>query len=245
MIRTVFTTSVRLLLATAFTAVLAARGQPSAESHAGTAAVVALDQHALDKRTGSVLKGLKLDAAKEPVVRHTLEAHLQAVYAWHESHEAELSAQWNAWAAARTPPHSDAAKAGEIAQRIDGLYAQFQPQHDAFIAALARELSTTQVEQVKNALTKSPGLQRTYEAYLKMIPTFTDAQKRFIHQKLELAREQAIDAATDKEKVSLFKKRKVEIEAYIDAQGLDYKSAYKAFADRIKNESEKKAQQPE
>jgi hypothetical protein len=196
---------------------------------------VPIDGHTLDKHTTAVLKVLNLEPEKQLAVRHTLEAHLQAVQAWHVTHGEELATLWNAWAAARTPPHKDETKAGEIARQIDDLFATLRPQHAQFVTALAAELSPTQIEQVKDAMTKSPGLPRTYHAYLQMIPTFTAEQKAFIHQKLELAREQALDAASEKETVSLFKKRKVEIEAYIDAQGLDYKTAYKAFTERLKD----------
>lgn len=226
----------RLVLALAFAGVLASR------VFAAPAPVVAptaapLDQHTLDKRADGVLKALRLEGAKADAVRGILESHFQAVQTWHAEHGAELSALWSEWAAARTPPHQDEAKAAGIANQIYAAYAAFAPQHDAFIAALGRELTPKQIEKLKNVLTKKPGMQRTYKAYLQMIPTFTAEQKATIHHKLEQAREVSLDSASSKETVALFKLRKVEIEAYIDSQGLDYKKAYAAFCERIKEET--------
>ena len=50
----------------------------------------------------------------------------------------------------------------------------------AFLAALAREISAEQIEAIKNSLTRSPGMDRTANAYIEMIPQFTEADKAFV-----------------------------------------------------------------
>ena len=230
-------TSALLILALAVAGVFASRGV-AAPAPIVAPAAAPLDQHTLDKRANGVIKALRLEGAKAEAVRGILETHFQAVQAWHAAHAAELAALWSEWAAARTPPHQDEAKAAGLANQIYAAYAGFAPQHDAFIAALGRELTPEQIEKLKNVLTKKPGMQRTYKAYLQMIPTFTAKQKAVIHHKLEQARETSLDSASPKETIALFKLRKVEIEAYIDSQGLDYKKAYAAFCERIKEETQ-------
>lgn len=230
-------TSALLILALAVAGVFASRGA-AAPAPIVAPNVAPLDQHTLDKHANGVIKALRLEGAKADAVRGILETHFQAVQAWHAAHAAELAALWSDWSVARTPPHQDEAKAAVIANQIYAAYAGFAPQHDAFIAALGRELAPEQIEKLKNVLTKKPGMQRTYKAYLQMIPTFTSEQKAVIHHKLEQAREASLDSASPKETIALFKLRKVEIEAYIDSQGLDYKKAYAAFCERIKEESE-------
>ena len=195
-----------------------------------------LDQHTLDKRTGSVLKDLKLgDPALETKVRAVLEPHFQALQMWHAEHDSELDKLWAEWSAARNPNAKDETAAAKVGEKIDAIYATFRPQHDAFLTQLSALLSPGQIETFKNSLTKTPGLERTYKAYLEIVPTFTDADKAFAHDKLVQAREQAIDAIKDKEKIAIFKRQKVQVEAYIDAHGYDWKTSYAAFAKKMKN----------
>ena len=199
-----------------------------------------LDQHTLEKRTAPVLKALNLgDSQREIEVRSILERYFQDLAAWHDTHDHELSRRWSEWTEARVPSHKDDAKAAAAASEIDAVYATLKPQHDAMLQQLASVLSPAQIDHVKDALTKTPGFQRTYDAYLQIIPDLTDAQKTFIREKLLLAREQAMDAFSNKEKVNLFKKQKVQIEAYVQAQGYDWKTLYGAFAARIKAASAK------
>jgi len=211
---------------------------------AASAAPAGLDQKTLDKRTAPILKDLALgDAAKEAAVRAILEPHFQALHTWHEKNDAGLKALWNQWAEARSPEKKNDAHAATVSRQIDETYATFRPQHDAFLAALKTVLASAQIDAVKDSLTKSPGLKRTYDAYLQIVPQFTEAQKTFVREKLEIAREQAMDAQTNKEKADLFKKQKIQVEAYIDAAGYDWKKSYAAFVAKLngKNPPEKPA----
>ncbi|MFO1449724.1 MAG: DUF3826 domain-containing protein [Opitutaceae bacterium] len=197
-----------------------------------------LDAPTLEKRVAPILKELALkESDRETAVKATLMAHFQALQAWHADHDAELAALWARWAEARSG-EKDENKAAGIGRDIDRVYASFQPEHAAFLASLAVSLSARQIDTVKDVLTRSPGLKRTYDAYLQIVPHLTEADKTFIFDKLRVAREHAMDAITNKEKANLFKRQKVQIEAYIDAKGYDWKKSYAAYVARL--EAEKK-----
>ncbi len=206
-------------------------------------AAAPLDQHTLDKRTAPILKDLKLgDDPLAAKVRAVLDLHFQALTSWHAANDATLNALWSEWAAARGTPNKDEAAAAKVGEKIDAVYATFRPQHDALLAALAPLLKPAQIDAIKDTLTKSPGLQRTYEAYLEMIPQFTAADKAFIRGKLTVAREQAMDAITNKEKADIFKRQKVQVQAYINAHGYDYEKSYAAFVEKQKTSTAKAPQ---
>lgn len=211
---------------------LAALPLSAAESNAptGTTAVTAAKANAAERRTASLLKALKLgDAGKEAKVRTILESHFTAMEQWHATNDPALAPLWSEWRALRAPPSKDEAAAAKVGEKIDAVYAGFRPQHDAFLTALARELAPAQIDTIKNALTRSPGMDRTANAYIEMIPQFTDADKAFVRERFAYAREQAIDTTTDKEVDAFFKRQKVVVEAYIDEKGYDYRKSREAW----------------
>jgi hypothetical protein len=197
-----------------------------------------LDAATLEKRVAPILKELALkETDRQSEVRSVLVDHFQALQEWHAEHDAELAALWTRWAEARSGA-KDEVKAAAIGREIDQVYASFQPEHASFLARLASSLTARQIDTVKDVLTRSPGLKRTYNAYLQIVPQMTEADKTFIYEKLRVAREQAMDAITNKEKANLFKRQKVQIEAYIDSKGYDWKKSYAAYVARL--EAEKK-----
>jgi hypothetical protein len=187
-----------------------------------------------ERRATSLLKDLKLtDAGQEARTRAILEAHFTAMEHWHAVHDPALKPLWAEWAARRSPPEKDEAAAAKVGEKIDALYASFRPQRDAFLAALAREISPAQIESIKNALTRSPGMDRTANAYIEMIPQFTAADKAFVRARFALAREQALDTTTGKEIDAFFKRQKVIVEAYIDEKGYDYRKSREAWVAKL------------
>lgn len=209
---------------------LAASLAPAAESAAPAAAPVATapKPSASERRAASLLRDLKLtDAAKEARVRTILESHFAAMEKWHLANDPTLTPLWSEWTTARNQPTK--AEAAKVGEKIDAVYSGFRPQHDAFLAALAKEISPADIEKIKNSLTSSPGMDRTANAYFEMVPRFTDADKAFIRERLAIAREQSIDTTTGKEIVAFFKRQKDIIEAYIDEKGYNYKESYQAW----------------
>lgn len=96
--------------------------------------------------------------------------------------------------------------------------------HSEFLAKLSTELSTQQVDQVKDGLTYGV-LPLTYGVYLKMYPELTDEQKSQIKAWLTEAREVAMDGSTSQEKHAAFGKYKGRINNYLSKAGYDAKKA--------------------
>jgi hypothetical protein len=195
---------------------------PAAENAAPAA--TAPKQSQSERRAAALLNELKLtDAGQEARTRAILESHLVVMEKWHAANDAALNALWADWNAERSKPNrGDAAKVGE---KIDAVYAGFRPQRDAFLAALAKEITPAHIETIKNSLTRSPGMDRTANAYIEMIPQFTEADKAFVRGRFAIAREQAIDTTTGKEIEAFFKRQKDIVEAYIDEKGYDYRKS--------------------
>lgn len=98
--------------------------------------------------------------------------------------------------------------------------------HAAFLAALATELSSTQIDQVKDGMTYGV-VPLTFGVYQKMLPQLTAEQKQQIFAWLVEAREHAMDASTSEEKHAWFGKYKGRINNYLTKAGYDMKAAEK------------------
>ena len=209
---------------------LAAEKAAPTPAPAGTA--TAPKQSQSERRAASLLKELKLtDAAKEAQTRAILESHFEAMEKWHVANDPALTALWAEWNAERNKPNrGDAPKVGE---KIDTVYASFRPQRDAFLAALAKEIGPAGIETIKNSLTRSPGMDRTANAYIEMIPQFTEADKAFVRARFAIAREQAIDTTTGREVDAFFKRQKDIVEPYIDEKGYDYKKSREIWLAKV------------
>jgi hypothetical protein len=115
------------------------------------------------------------------------------------------------------------------ANRAPLLAQQVQPLHDQFLAKLAESLTPEQVEQVKDLMTYHK-VKVTYDAYCQIVPGLTDGEKAKILELLKQAREEAIDGGSAPEKSAIFQKYKDQINAYLDAQGLDTAKAFQDWA---------------
>ncbi len=94
--------------------------------------------------------------------------------------------------------------------------------HKKYIGKLSAQLTTEQIEGVKNGMTYNV-LPLTYKAYQEEILTLTDAQKAQILVWLTEAREHAIDAESSDKKHAWFGKYKGRINNYLSAAGYDLK----------------------
>lgn len=107
--------------------------------------------------------------------------------------------------------------------------------HTQYLVKLNKELSTTQVEQIKDGMTYGV-LPITYRGYQEMLPDLTEAQKNQILAWLTEAREHAMDAESSERKHAWFGKYKGKINNYLSAQGIDMKKAGQEWEKRIKAE---------
>jgi hypothetical protein len=94
--------------------------------------------------------------------------------------------------------------------------------HTKFIAALAKELTSAQVDKVKDGMTYDL-VHVTYNAYMEEIPRLTEEQKKQILAWLIEAREHAMDAESSEKKHGWFGKYKGRINNYLSAAGYDLK----------------------
>ena len=193
------------------------------------------EQAPQEKHIKPVLAALKLtDVAKEGMVHDILATQFKNLRAWHAENDAKLKTLWNEFNQARGK--QDATNANAALAKIDGVYASFKPQHEKFLSDLATVLAAGQVETVEDVLTVNK-VKVTYEVYLQIFPTLTEAQKTVVLQNLKAAREQAIDCESMAEKSAFFKKYKIKIEDdYLTAQGYDPKQARKDFAAKQKKQ---------
>ncbi|WEK17715.1 MAG: DUF3826 domain-containing protein [Candidatus Pedobacter colombiensis] len=107
----------------------------------------------------------------------------------------------------------------EVSTKTDAKLAKL---HEKYLSKLSSNLSTEQVDQVKNGMTYNV-LTITYKAYQEQILTLNDEQKKQILTWLTEAREHAIDAESSDKKHAWFGKYKGRINNYLSAAGYDLK----------------------
>ena len=107
----------------------------------------------------------------------------------------------------------------EIQQRADSQIAVLHPK---FLSALSKQLTSKQIDQVKDGMTYNV-VHVTYDGYNQMILNLTEAQKKQIMAWLIEAREHAMDAESSDKKHAWFGKYKGRINNYLSAAGYDLK----------------------
>lgn len=174
-----------------------------------------------ESRSADIVKALALsDTAKAASVQKILVDHYRDINVWHDEHDAKLKEL--------RKQNNDAVKA-EAAAIKDTL----KPIHDGFLAKLAEQLTTEQIETVKDNLTYNK-VKVTFNAYLQMVPTLTEEQKAKILAWLKEAREEAIDGGSADEKSDIFNKYKGRINNYLSKAGIDVGKATKDWSERRK-----------
>ena len=177
------------------------------------------------------------DDAKTTRVATLLAEHYGRVWAWHQKVDEKLNAAWSAWDDARdtSKGEKDELKALTImVEQIDPIYAEFAPQIQGLLKQLRKQLTAEQLVALLDRITRSPGVDRTYNAYLEMVPEMKDEEKKIIRARLEQAREDSLAAWSDKRIVKIFKKYKIRNEFSIDYFGYGYRERYKAWVNRGK-----------
>ena len=94
--------------------------------------------------------------------------------------------------------------------------------HRRFISQLSAELTSEQIERVKDGMTYGV-VARTYAQYLKILPNLKSTDKKVIKALLTEAREYAMDSGTSEEKHGWFRKYKGKINNYLSEAGYDQK----------------------
>lgn len=105
--------------------------------------------------------------------------------------------------------------------------------HQKFVAGLEANLTSNQVETVKNQLTANK-VPITFKVYHQIIPNLTPADDVKILAELKQAREESLDVKNIEDMNPIFKKYKTEIQHYLDQQGYNWDASYKKFVDSQK-----------
>jgi hypothetical protein len=110
--------------------------------------------------------------------------------------------------------------------------------HGEYIGKLSAELTTEQVDKVKDGMTYGV-LPITYKGYLDMIARLTEEEKKQIYDYLAEARERAMDASSSDKKHAWFGKYKGKINNYLSSHGYNMKEESEAWEKRRKAAGEK------
>ena len=174
----------------------------------------------ITKRADDAIKFAGIDdAAKAARVRPILVNQYRSLRDIHDGRDAKLK-KAGGDDAAKTTIKSDADAA-------------LKKLHEEFLGKLSSELSSEQVEKIKDKMTYDV-VHVTYNAYMDELPQLTDPQKAYILAQLKEAREIAMDQGSSKDKHAVFGKYKGRINNYLAKEGYDLKKAEKEWAERRK-----------
>jgi hypothetical protein len=204
-----------------------------------TAAASAVDdttRKQAEQKAERIVAGLKLaDADKRAKVKTIAADWLGAMLSWHKEHDVRLAPLWSQWNQARAVVPKDEFPGEVIAHQIDDVYASLKPAYEDFIRRLSAELSAEQVDAIKENWSRSPGMMRTYNAYLETVPDLTEKDKEVIKARMLMAREAAMLTDADKEIVAIYKRHKVKVEQYVGT--LEWAKLHRAFGERAQKQA--------
>lgn len=105
--------------------------------------------------------------------------------------------------------------------------------HASFLRQLSNLLSTEEIDAIKDGMTYRV-CPITYTAFLDMIPSLKEEEKKQILDWLVAAREEAMDQGSSNKKHEVFGKYKGRINNYLSARGYDLKKEREDWQARIK-----------
>ncbi|MEY4387380.1 MAG: hypothetical protein RLY20_2663 [Verrucomicrobiota bacterium] len=169
----------------------------------------------IEQRTADILKALDLkDSAKAARLHDVIVVQYRSLRARDAAVAAKLKEQGKSI--------TDAAARGGLTAKLT------KPLHEWFVSVLAMDLTPEQLTVVKDRMTYNK-VKVTFDAYCDIIPNLTDPEKKMIQEKLEAARDEAIDGGSAAEKSAAFQKYKDQINAQLTANGHDVQKAYKEW----------------
>ncbi|MCA9187955.1 MAG: exo-alpha-sialidase [Pirellulaceae bacterium] len=199
-------------------------------------------QQDVERKAAKLADQLALDDAdKTKRTSALITEHYARVWAWHQQVDEQLNSAWAAWDEARdnrNGKQKDELKALTVmTEQIDPIYAQFMPQIHHFLKSLLADIGEEKTTELLDRITRSPGADRTYNAYVAMVPEMTDREKDILWRRMAQAREESLAAWSDARIVKIFKKYKVRNEFSLDYFGYDYRLRYAAWIKRTKDEA--------
>ncbi|WP_435138325.1 DUF3826 domain-containing protein [Formosa sp. A9] len=183
-------------------------------------------------RAQKIVDGLDLNnAEQELVVRDLIANQYRNLNTIHESRDAEIET-------VKASSKSNEVQEKEIEKIKSKADKDIDKLHKKYVNNLSKTLNDDQVNAVKDGMTYGV-LPKTYAAFLEMIPSLKDDEKKYIYSNLEEAREHAMDGGSSHEKHWWFGKYKGRINNYLSARGYDLQKERDDWYKRIEAEKNK------
>lgn len=188
-------------------------------------------QKYIDRRVPQLLNAAKVtDADKIAKVKVIGAEWFATLFAWHKENDPKLKTLWAEWNKARAVVPKDEFPGELVAVKIEEVYSSLKPAYDNYMTKLSAELTSEQIDAVKEAWSHSPGMKRTYNAYLDIVPDLSEKDKEVLKARMHLAREAAMLTDASKEIIDIYKRHKVKVEQYVGT--LEWAKLHSAFAKR-------------
>ncbi|MDM1293618.1 DUF3826 domain-containing protein [Sphingobacterium sp. N143] len=172
------------------------------------------------------------DLQKQQRVTDYIFQHLVAVKDWHNSHPAStVPAGINPYTGTRL---------SELDRSIIADSAQPDSIHGNLMHGLRKELNEKQVAQILDQYTIGK-VDFTLKGYHAIVPDLSITEEQFIRKNLEEAREKAIDYKSMKQISAIFEIYKNKCEAYLNANGRNWRQLFKDYVNKVKAEKEHKS----
>jgi hypothetical protein len=194
---------------------------------------IAQNNEGEQKKAEEWVSELKLNnKQKEEKVKALIVAHLVAVKDWHNSHPAST-------VPAGINPRTGE-KLNELHRSIIADSAMPAEVHKSLMDGLRQELSPEQVIFILDKYTIGK-VDFTMKGYKAIVPDLTAEEEKTIRTYLEEAREMAIDYKNMKQISAIFEIYKDKSEAYLNANGRNWRQLYKDYTNKVKAEKAKKS----
>jgi hypothetical protein len=194
---------------------------------------IAQNNEGEQKKAEEWVSELKLNnKQKEEKVKALIVAHLIAVKDWHNSHPAST-------VPAGINPRTGE-KLNELHRSIIADSAMPAEVHKTLMDGLRQELSPEQVIFILDKYTIGK-VDFTMKGYKAIVPDLTAEEEKTIRTYLEKAREMAIDYKNMKQISAIFEIYKDKSEAYLNANGRNWRQLYKDYTNKVKAEKAKKS----
>ncbi len=169
---------------------------------------------------------------KEEKIRSLIFNHLVAVKDWHNSHPAST-------VPAGINPRTGE-RLSELHRSIIADSAMPDTVHKTLMNGLRQELNPEQVVFILDKYTIGK-VDFTMKGYKAIVPDLTLEEEKTIRTNLEEAREMAIDYKSMKQISAIFEIYKDKSEAYLNANGRNWRQLYKDYVNKVKAEKAKKS----
>jgi len=187
-----------------------------------------------NERAAKIVEKLALNnKQKETAVTNIIAQQFRDLSKIHDGRDAEIKKVKDNGSLSKEKQNTEAEELKSKADKdIDKL-------HKAYLKKLGTQLNEAKITEVKDGMTYGV-LPITVTAYNDMIPTLTEAHKKYIYDALVEARERAMDGGTSKEKHAWFGKYKGRINNYLSKEGYDLTKEREGWNKRIAEKEKNK-----